>query len=186
MLTGAIPAHLVPLLVERGVGAMHAAALASVLGLSLMAGRVGAGYLLDRVFGPLVMVVLISLAVIGLAMMLMGVTGPWVIVAIALIGLTIGADTDFLSYLTSRYVGIRAFSRVYGLMIGAFTCGMSVGPAVMGYSANSTGSYRLALWVIASATMLAIAPVLFLGPYPDGLEQRQPKPLTAGLRTTVR
>jgi MFS family permease len=186
MLTGAIPAHLVPLLVERGVGAMHAAALASVLGLSLMAGRVGAGYLLDRVFGPLVMVVLISLAVIGLAMMLMGVTGPWVIVAIALIGLTIGADTDFLSYLTSRYVGIRVFSRVYGLMIGAFTCGMSVGPAVMGYSANSTGSYRLALWVIASATMLAIAPVLFLGPYPDGLEQRQPKPLTAGLRTTVR
>jgi MFS family permease len=186
MLTGAIPTHLVPLLVERGVGTMHAAALASVLGLSLMAGRVGAGYLLDRVFGPLVMVVLISLAVIGLAMMLMGVTGPWVIVAIALIGLTIGADTDFLSYLTSRYVGIRVFSRVYGLMIGAFTCGMSVGPAVMGYSANSTGSYRLALWVIASATMLAIAPVLFLGPYPDGLERRQPKPLTAGLRTTVR
>jgi MFS family permease len=186
MLTGAIPTHLVPLLVERGVGVMHAAGLASVLGLSIMAGRVGAGYLLDRVFGPLVMVVLISLAVIGLAMMLTGVTGPWVIVAIALIGLTIGADTDFLSYLTSRYIGIRAFSRVYGLMIGAFTCGMSVGPAVMGYSANSTGSYRLALWVIASATMLAIAPVLFLGPYPDGPEQRQPKPLSAGLHTTVR
>ena len=170
LLTGSIPTHLVPLLVERGVVAMHAAILASALGLSLIAGRVVAGYLLDRIFGPLVMIVIVSLTVIGLIMLQMGVTGPWIIVAIAFMGFTIGADGDFLSYLISRYFGLRAFSRVYGLLLGAFTGGMSVGPAVMGYSANSTGSYHLALWVVTAATALAIVPVLFLGPYPDDVK----------------
>jgi MFS family permease len=188
ILTGGIPTHLVPLLVERGVDAMHAAVLASTLGFSLIAGRVIAGYLLDRIFGPLVMIVIVSLAVIGLAMMLTGVTGQSTIVAITLIGFTIGADGDFLSYLISRYVGLRAFSRVYGLLLGAFAVGMSMGPAVMGYSANTTGNYQLGLWVVVVATALAIVPVLFLGPYPDDLRNSGrtsiPRPTSADAPAT--
>jgi len=176
ILTGAIPPHLVPLLVDRGVDAMRASILASALGFSLIAGRIVMGYLLDRIFAPLLMIAIVGIAVVGLIMMLVGVNGPWVVVSISLIGFSIGADGDFMSYLVSRYIGLRAFTSVCGLVYSAFTFGASIGPVVMGYSANISGNYDLALRILIASTTVAILPFLFLGRYPDEVTRSNARP----------
>jgi MFS family permease len=169
ILTGAIPSHVVPLLVERGVAPMQATIMASALGLSLIAGRIVMGYFMDRFFAPLLMTITIAIASAGLVMMLIGMTGVWMIVPISCAGFAIGADADFLSYLTSRYIGMRAFTRTLGLLFSAFATGTGIGPAIMGYSANVSGSYNLALEILIATTTIAIIPFLFLGPYPKGI-----------------
>lgn len=167
LLTGAVPSHLVPLLVERGVDAMRAAVLASALGFSLIVGRFVTGYLMDRVFAPLLLVVVIIIAVAGLGMMLVNVSGAGMVAAISFMGFAMGSDTDLLAYMVSRYMGLRAFTRIYGLVLAAFGVGNSTGPFLMGFSSNAYSSYNPALLGLIGATLVAIIPILLLGRYPD-------------------
>lgn len=167
ILTSAVPTHLVPLLVDRGVAAMDAAIMASALGFSLIAGRFLMGFLMDRIFAPLLVMSVCAIAVIGLMILLVGASEFWLVVSIALIGFAIGADGDFMSYLASRYIGLRAFSRVYGILLSVFATGLSVGPALMGYSSHVSGNYDLALRILIATTVTATVPFLFLGRYSD-------------------
>jgi len=172
LLTGAIATHLVPLIVDRGLTATQASLMTSILGLSLIVGRVAIGWLLDRLFAPMLMGAVIAVTVVGLIVLLSATSPLWIMVAIFLIGFAIGADGDFLAFLVSRYIGLRAFSRVLGFQFSAFAFGLSFGPALMGVSANMTGGYSLALEVLIGTTTLAILPIAFLGPYPDAPMRR--------------
>lgn len=165
-LAGAIPTHLMPLLVEHGVPPLEASIYAITLGVSFIIGRIATGYLLDRLFGPALMVVVILMAAAGLVMMLSEVKGAWLILSIFMMGFTIGADGDFMSYLLSRYFGLRAFTRLYGLLFAAFALGTGCGPAIMGFSANVSGRYDLALEILIGITLLSMLPFPFLGRYP--------------------
>lgn len=164
--TAGVLAHLVPLLTDHGVSPPEAASIASVLGIALIAGRLLTGFLLDRIFAPIVVVGFLLGPVVGLVLLLSGATGPIAILAVVLIGLGLGAEMDFMSYLVSRYFGLRAFGRIYGLIYAALTIGLSAGPLVMGYSQQLTGSYDFALKVLLGAAVLAIVPLTTLGRYP--------------------
>lgn len=167
LLTGAIPSHTVPLLVENGVAVQDAAIIASSLGIALIAGRVITGYLLDRIFAPFLILAAVMLAVVGLLIIMSGASGiALMAIAIGLIGFTIGADGDFLSYLISRYVRLETFSRAYSLLVASYSIGMAIGPSVMGISANLTGTYDLALQILIASLVLALIPFFLLGPYP--------------------
>jgi cyanate permease len=123
--------------------------------------------LLDRFFAPLIVVVFLSLQAVGAFGLLVGVDGSAAIVAIMMIGLGIGAEMDFMSYLVSRYFGLKAFSRLYGLTYAAITVGVSIGPIVMGYSQQLSGNYQFGLQVLFVCATAAIFPLLILGAYPD-------------------
>jgi predicted MFS family arabinose efflux permease len=176
LLTGAIPSHLVPLLVERHIPAMEAALYGTTLGFSLVGGRLVSGFLMDRMPARLLMVAIIAIAVTGLALMLAGVTGVGVVISIGMMGYAMGSDTDLLAYFVSRYVGLGAFTRIYGLVLAAFGVGTSIGPFLMGFSSNQTGSYHLALIVLTGVTALAAVPVLMLDPYPEEAAERLQTP----------
>src|SRR6218665_2093313 len=90
--TAGILAHLVPLLVDRGFSPGSAAGIASVLGFALIAGRLLTGYLLDRLFAPIVVVVFLLGPIGGIALLAGGAVGPWAVLAVILIGLGLGAE----------------------------------------------------------------------------------------------
>ena len=168
--TGAMPTHLVPLLIDRGTSPTQAALYASALGFSLVIGGLIVGFLLDRMSAALLILIVIAGLVTGLVMLLSGVSGPLAIVAIALVGFSIGADGDFMPYLVSRYVGMNAFSRITAILFGAFSLGIAVGPIVMGYGVDLTGSYALGLKLLIGCSLLAALPFFLIGPYPALLE----------------
>lgn len=160
-------AHLIPLLVDRGISAQRAAGFMSALGIAVIFGRIFAGYLMDRIFAPWVGIGFMLAPVVGLSLLALGASGGVALLAAILLGLAIGAEFDILGYFISRYIGLRVFGFAYGLMLACFQLGGSIGPVVMGRGFDQTGVYTNVLWLFVG--MFCVTCVLFslLGPYPS-------------------
>ena len=166
VMTAAIIAHLIPLMIDRGASPAQAATAQSLLGISLIFGRVLAGYLMDRFFAPRVAFAFLLGPLVGLTMLALGASGTPVFVASVLVGLATGAEFDVMSYLTSRYFGLRNFGQLYGYFFSVFQFGAAFGPILMGYTFDLTGEYTGALWSLVGVTALACLFAGLIGPYP--------------------
>jgi MFS family permease len=163
--------HFVPLLTDRGVPAAEAAKIASIIGIALIVGRVGAGYLLDYLFAPFVTVFFFTGPVIGILLLYSGATGTTAMFCAALIGLGVGAEVDLIAYLIARYFGLRAFGEIYGYLFGLFCLGTAFGPLLMGLGQTLQGSYDSVLLLFAGCMVLACVLMLCVGRYPHLLTQ---------------
>ncbi|AWT11882.1 MFS transporter [Stutzerimonas frequens] len=162
--------HFVPLLTDRGVSPEDAAKTASVIGIALIVGRVGAGYLLDYVFAPFVALFFFSGPVIGILLLYGGATGTEAVLCAALIGLGVGAEVDLIAYLASRYFGLKAFGEVYGYQFAIFCVGTAFGPLLMGTGQTIFGSYDLVLLFFVGCMVVACLLMCCVGRYPDLIE----------------
>jgi len=160
-------AHLFPLLVDRGMAPGTAALSVSVLGVTLLLGRIWAGYLMDRFFAPYVAIGFIFGPIIGCILLASGASGPLAFVAAVGIGLGIGAEVDFIAYLISRYFGLKSFGSLYGYLFGAFLVGGGIGPPLMGYAHDLWGTYTYVLTLFAVLPVGACLLLSRLGPYPQ-------------------
>jgi MFS family permease len=172
IITAAIIAHLIPLMIDRGASPAQAATAQSLLGISLIFGRVLAGYLMDRFFAPRVALAFLLGPLAGLALLALGVSGTHVFLASILVGLATGAEFDVMSYLTSRFFGLRSFGQLYGYFFSVFQLGAAFGPILMGFTFDQTGEYTGALWALVGATALACLFAGSIGPYPKLPEKR--------------
>ncbi|MEQ1537404.1 MAG: MFS transporter [Sphingorhabdus sp.] len=149
--------HLPAILAEVGIDTRRAAAIQGSLGLAILIGRVVTGALVDRLFAPYVLCAFSILTGAGLVLLAYGGSG-FVLPAALLIGLSIGAEGDVVSYLTARYFGIRHYGRVYGCLYAVFAIGLGTSPMAIGAVA-AVSSYHFA--IIASAGLLMAAAGLF-------------------------
>jgi MFS family permease len=163
---GAI-AHLSPLLTDRGIGVETAALAASALGLASFGGRLLTGVLLDRYFGPRVGCCLLGASACGILVLAHATTGAQGIASAALIGLGVGAESDFTPYVLTRYFGLRSFSTLYGFTWTAYAIAGAIGPVLMGKAFDATGSYASLLALLAGATALAALLLNLLPRYPE-------------------
>lgn len=166
--------HLIPLLQDRGSSPETAALAASALGAALIVGRLVTGALLDRFFAPYVVIACMGAAALGLGMLAAGGGEGWAFAAVALIGLGVGAEVDFMAYLVSRYHGRRAYARIVGTVYAAMGLGQGVGPVLMGYGYQTYGNYQLALMIVCGLTVLGTIPLATLGRYPRFAEPPAP------------
>ena len=155
--SGLIP-NLVPMLTDSGLTMVEAAGYASLLGLNVMGGRLLAGWLLDRFWGPAVALVLLMPPT--LACLLLAVP-QWPGAAVMMIGLAAGAEFDLIAYLCLRYFGTRNFGQIYAWQWVNFSVAAGAGPIAFAMIFDRTGSYHDALWV--AAAMLVAGPLLLLG-----------------------
>jgi len=168
--------HFVPLLTDRGIPAGEAARIASIIGIALIVGRVGAGYLLDYLFAPFVTVFFFIGPVIGILLLYSGATGSTAMFCAALIGLGVGAEVDLIAYLIARYFGLRAFGEIYGYLFGLFCLGTAFGPLLMGVGQTLYGSYDAVLLLFACCMVVACVLMLCVGRYPNlQAEQKGPE-----------
>jgi MFS family permease len=156
--------HTTAMLSDRGIPAQTAALGSSLVGAAVLLGRVGTGYLLDRLFAPHVAAVFFAGAAVGMGLLWLGTT-PVAFAGAFLVGLGLGAEVDLIAYLVSRYFGLRAFGRVYSSAFAAFALAGSLGPLIMGASFDRTGSYRGALMTFLAANLFAAVLMTRLGPY---------------------
>jgi hypothetical protein len=94
--------------------------------LSTLVDRPFVGLLLDRVFAPQVATAFFLAPVAGLPLLASG-SGLSPAIGAALLGLALGAEIDLIAFLTTRYLGQRAFGEIYGYLFMAFILGASVG-----------------------------------------------------------
>jgi MFS family permease len=147
-------AHLAALLTDRGLGTQTAALATSLVGGASLAGRLLTGGLLDRFSAPRVGFVFVMGSVAGTLLLTSGSVAAAAGAAV-LIGLAMGAEADLMPYLIGRYCGLRRFGELYGYAFTAYAVAGAVGPFLMGFLYDSTGSYRTALFAFAATTALA-------------------------------
>ena len=160
-------AHLVPMLIDRGVAPASAALCMSALALGLIAGRVLAGFLMDYFFAPYVAACFLLGLLAGIVILATGTAGALVFVAAVCVGMATGSEISEIAYICSRYFGPRAFGLIYGLMFAAFQLGSMVGAPLMGLYYDRAGNYIGALWVVAAIVVIGTILIALLGPYPE-------------------
>jgi MFS family permease len=157
---------LVPILTDRGFTPGVAARVASVIGIMVIVGRAGAGYLLDRVWAPGVALVLLSAPIIGCFILASRVSGiPAMVLAAATIGLAVGAEFSVLAFMVGKYFGQRRYGIIYACLYAVFKLSAGVGTPMFGYSFDITRSYNLILYFSAGALLIGSTLLLTLGPY---------------------
>jgi MFS family permease len=157
---------LVPLLTSRGVSPMLAATAMSVVAVSLVIGRLGAGWLMDRFFAPRVAIAFLAGPIVAILLLAGGATGSLAFVAGVLTGLAAGAEVDVTAYLTSRYFGLRFFSSIYAWYYGAYSLGAGLGPLLTATVRERLGGYTEILYVHAALLVIAALLLSRLGPFP--------------------
>jgi predicted MFS family arabinose efflux permease len=140
--------------------------LTSLIGLSALSGRLVGGWLLDRLWAPLV--ALVILASPGISCVLLaqaGVSAPEAMLSIGLIGFAVGVEYDLIAFLIARYFGMRGYTATYGVLYVFFSIGAGLGPLLFGWSFEVTHSYRLILEVAFGVLMACGLALLSLGRY---------------------
>lgn len=149
----------IPLLIDSGVTPATAAVVQSVFGIAMMVGRLGTGYVIDRVFAPRVMIVVSIGAAIACVMYAAGVQGALVFLCACLIGLVVGAEFDVLAFMIKRYFGMVAYGKLYGVIFAVFQFGAGIGAAALPISRGYYGSYTPGLY--AFGVILVLAALVF-------------------------
>lgn len=156
--------HFVPMLIDAGVNPVLAASLSSLVGVGTVIGRPLVGWALDRFRPTAVAVPLFLAAALGCLLLLWA--GPSLAPLTAvLVGLGFGAEIDLMSYLSSRYLGQRAFGTLYSFVYSSFMVGSALGPVVAGYLFDVQGSYSPPL-ALATGFLVLGSIILMLMPRP--------------------
>lgn len=144
------------------------ASIAAVMGLTVIAGRILAGVLVDRFWAPGVGACLFVLPIIALLILLNAeMTFALAIVVAVMIGLAAGAELDLLAYLTSRYFGETHYPAIFGVIIAFFTVGAGIAPPLFGAMAQAYQGYDVILSWSVALLLISILLFLALGKYPQ-------------------
>lgn len=147
---------------DRHIGLRAAATLLSLFAVSVMLSRLLVGRLLDTRYPARTAAGVMAIAAAGAALLLIGPIGLAVtVVAVILVGFSIGAELDLLSFFCARLFGVRHYAAIYGLLSAFFYVGIAIGGVGYGAIRTHTGSYDFAL--AGSTLLLAVSALLFLG-----------------------
>lgn len=141
--------HLVPILTAAGIDRSRAAVLASVLGISAMAGRLFAGYWMDRhnprIFGAIIF----GMPAIASSILLGDNIGLFAaLMAAIILGIASGTEFEVASILLSRTFGIRRFGLLMGTIVGLLALIGGISPWVFGYVYDHHSTYFPALLLV--------------------------------------
>lgn len=169
--------HVIPLLTDRGVSLQQAAVMFSFAGYAIIGGRVLAGWCLDRIWGPYVAICFFVIPMLGIALLASGATGIVPLIGAVLCGAGIGAEIDLMAFFLSRYFGLKAYGKVYGVMFAVFNIGTGLGPALSGLSFDRFHSYGPVFIVYEVALAITCLLFLRLGPYSYPAAKRDNVPI---------
>lgn len=162
--------HLPSLFADRGFDAAMAARSASMVGVGLLVGRLLTGLLIDKIHAPLVASVFFVGGAIGVFLLRGTHDYGALLVATTLIGLTIGAEGDLISYLVRSYFGLASFGSLFGIAFSGYGLGAVIGPIGLGAWFDRHGSYDVPLLVLPCMLLAAAVLVLSLGRYREAAE----------------
>jgi MFS family permease len=163
--TYGVLSQIVSITTDRGIDRSIALSVLSAVSFSSIVSRFVVGYLLDRVFAPLLTAVIFVLCGAGVAGLSLTSSLPLLYLSAVLIGLGLGSEGDIAAYVVSRYVPRQNYGPVLGIVICLYAWGAALGALLLGYSFTKLGSYDSAIWVLVAMVAVAAVAMLFVGPY---------------------
>jgi MFS family permease len=157
---------LVPMVISQGISPQTAAAIQASLWMSMVVGRLGSGWLVDRLFAPRVAAALVVPAIIGIAMLSVGVNGAAVFLAAMLVGVSNGSEGNILPYLTGRYFGLKHYTSIFGTFFSCYALGSGFGGPITSMLVSKMGGYHDPLWILLACLFVGAAVLLAVRAYP--------------------
>lgn len=156
--------HLVPVLQGKGLDLTDAAAIAAMFGIFGIAGRLGAGVLLDIMPTRPLNIAMFLLPIL-VSILLWNAQGSYLAaaIAVAVLGISTGAESDIIGFMVARHFDHRVFASVYSYMMASVSVCASLGPLIAGFCFDRQGtydSYLLVMGLLAgiSALLMAFVP----------------------------
>ena len=168
-----IVSNLVPLLHDRGASLVLAGSIVSTLAVAQIAGRIACGVMLDRVGSPRVGLLWFAFAIAGILLVGASTSEATAIAGSALMGLALGAELQLAAYYTSGFFGVKHLGRIYGVFLGCFTIGTSVGPAVIGFLFDTSHNYQSSIWAAVGGLLACCILLASISPYAFGAGRQQ-------------
>jgi MFS transporter, OFA family, oxalate/formate antiporter len=164
---GGFLANIAVIAQDRGFDAVFATGLSMAMLIGVFAGRVGGGVLIDRIPWPYLSPIII-LVVSGVGAVLF-TTLPtsvpiwlmWVIAA--LIGLSQGAEGDYMAFFSLREFGAKNYTFIVGFMFMATGVSGFLGGISFAIAKDLTGSYTAVSFIVAFAYLVGAALLLIAG-----------------------
>jgi len=140
--------------------------LTSLIGLSVIVGRIAGGWLIDRFWAPAVAAVLLGAPAVACTILAApDLDYRSAMLSIALIGLAAGAEYDLLAFMVARYFGMKTYGSIYGALYSFFALGAGVGPVVFGANFDRSHSYAASLHLACGLFIGPALAMLLLGKY---------------------
>jgi predicted MFS family arabinose efflux permease len=159
--------NLVPLLSSNSIPREQAAAMAGLVGITSLVGRLTTGHLLDRMNGNIIGGLCVLLPIVTcLCFLLAPGSMPITIFAIATMGLCLGAELDIIAFLTARHFGTARYGTIFGVISSIWSIAAGTGPLIASFVYDQTGSYEFALWGAIPLFAIASLAIFSLGAYP--------------------
>jgi MFS family permease len=149
------------MLLDQGLSMQSAANIVSIYALGTIVGRIACGLALDRYSTPIVTFVSMILPAAGF-FALGSSLDAYAVVAIAmfLVGLSVGAEMDILSFLVARYFKLRIYNTTLSLLFCASFLSSATGALGVSYTLSVYDSFEPFLFVIAGS--IVVGSFLFL------------------------
>lgn len=168
--------HVVPFLMQRGFSRSVGIAGISVVSGTALAARFVSGFTLDRIDSPRAAIPFLLAGFLGMVMLITVSSTVLIVLALVLLGTSMGAEIEFSAYFVRRYFGTRSYGELYGLILAVFTIGTTTGPLLLGEAYDLSGSYRIGAVTGACLMLTAATALLFLQPYRYGVRSERSAP----------
>ncbi len=135
--------HVVPFARDLGVSLASASLALTAYGVGSVTGRVGAGFVSDRL-GTLTMIRAgFVLQIVALSALLWVSSREALMVVLVLFGMGFAAADTMITKVIPDVFGLRAIGAIMGILTLGWRSGAALGPAVAGFVYDATGSYTV-------------------------------------------
>ena len=136
--------HIVPYATDRGMSALAAATLLTIIGLVGIAGRTFLGFTGDRFSNKTTLAVSFMLMAVAFLTISASNTIPMLYVYTVIYGFFSGVGI-LLASINVEYFGLQSLGAITGAILFGNNIGGALGPTLAGYIFDATDSYRLGL-----------------------------------------
>jgi MFS family permease len=155
--------HLVNYATDIGITPLVAATFISVIGVGSVTGRVAMGAISDRL-GSHNALLICCLILASTLILLIFARSPWTFYLFAVtFGFAYGGEVPQMAALVGRFFGLRAVAALVGAIALGATTGGALGSYLAGYIFDVTDSYRLAFFIAASVSSIAVITTIGIG-----------------------
>jgi MFS family permease len=159
--------HLAPILQDRGMTPMAAAANVGLVGIFSIIGRISTGALLDRFPSNIVGALSYVLPTLACVLLLLpGAGTPALIGAVVVLGLAVGSELDVITYLASRHFGMRHYTALFGVVYIPIAVGSAMSSYLAGLTHDLTGTYTLFIQLSIAGMLIGALALFTLGKPP--------------------
>ncbi len=174
MVNSAFQVHQIPYFVQDVGLSPEAAAVIFTLVFTLSGfGRIGAGYMLDKMDYRVVLAIVAAMMAAAFAYLQFVQAGSVLAAApfFILFGVGFGSIIPMRGTLGSAMFGVRSLGSIVGVLQGGSVAAGVVGPIFMGVVFDANGNYYVAMWVMVAVCAL-MTPLSFAMASPRALRNR--------------